>query len=84
MLALRAEDVLVASGPVSGLSARNAYAATLTAIEPLGRDVTLRCAIEGDGGELLARVTPAAVRALGLRPGQPVWLFIKSHSIRVL
>jgi molybdopterin-binding protein len=82
-LAVRAEDVLVAASPVAGLSARNAYAARVVSIERTGIDVTLRCALEADG-ELMARITPAAVQALGLAAGQPVWLAVKSHSIRLL
>jgi molybdate transport system ATP-binding protein len=82
-LAVRAEDVLVASAPVSGLSARNAYAGRVSALEATGVDVTVRCSLDA-GGELLARVTPAAVRALGLAPGRPAWLAVKSHSIRLL
>jgi molybdate transport system ATP-binding protein len=82
-LAIRAEDVLVASGPVPGLSARNACAGRVVCIERPGRDALLRCALDG-GGEFLARVTPAAVTALGLAPGAPVVLAVKSHSIRLI
>jgi molybdate transport system ATP-binding protein len=83
-LAIRAEDVLVALGPVAGLSARNAYAGRLLAVERTGVDVTLRCVLDAGGVEVLARITPAAVASLGLRPGGPVWLAVKSHSIRLL
>ena len=82
-LAIRAEDVLVAVAPVAGLSARNAYSGRVMAIERTGVDVTLRCALEG-GTELLARITPAAVAALGLMTGGPVWVAVKSHSVSVL
>jgi molybdate transport system ATP-binding protein len=82
-LAIRAEDVLVASGPVPGLSARNACAGRVLAVERPGADALLRCCLDG-GGELLARITPAALDALGLGPGAPVVLAVKSHSIRVL
>jgi molybdate transport system ATP-binding protein len=82
-VAVRAEDVLVANAAVSGLSARNAYAGRVELLEATGVDVTLRCSLEA-GGELLARITPAAVRALGIEPGRPVWLAVKSHSIRLL
>ncbi len=83
-LAIRAEDVLVATGPVTGLSARNAYAGRLLAIDRTGVDVTLRCALDAGDAEMLARITPAALASLGLRPGGPVWLAVKSHSIRLL
>jgi molybdate transport system ATP-binding protein len=83
-LAVRAEDVLVAVAPVAGLSARNAYAGRILSIERTGVDVTLRCALDPGGVEVLARITPAAVAALGLGAGRPVWLAVKSHSIRLI
>jgi molybdate transport system ATP-binding protein len=83
-LAVRAEDVLVAVAPVVGLSARNVYAGRILSVERTGVDVTLRCALDPAGVEVLARITPAAVAALGLRPGVPVWLAVKSHSISIL
>ena len=83
-LALRAEDVLVADAPVAGLSARNVYQARVGSLEATGVDVTLRCTLEPGAGEMLARVTPAAVRALRLERGSRVWLAVKSHSIRLL
>jgi ABC-type molybdate transport system ATPase subunit len=52
-LAIRAEDVLVALGPVAGLSARHAYAGRLLAMERTGVDVTLRCALDPGGVERL-------------------------------
>ena len=84
MAAIRAEDVLVSSAPVKGLSARNVYEARVDRLERTGADVTLRCALAATTSPWLARVTPAAVEALGLKAGQPVWLAIKSHSVRLL
>ena len=85
-VAVRSEDVLVASEPVRGLSARNVYPARIVAVERTGTDAMLRCALEAaaSGAEWLARVTPAAVEALGIRPGSAVWLAVKSHSVKVL
>jgi molybdate transport system ATP-binding protein len=83
-LAVRAEDVLVAVAPVVGLSARNVYAGRILSIERTGVDVTLRCGLDPGGVEVLARITPAAVAALGLRAGGPVWLAVKTHSIALL
>lgn len=83
-LAIRAEDVLVAAQSIAGISARNGYPARVLALERTGVDVTLRCALAPGAFELLARITPAAVAALGLAPGRDVWLAVKSHSVRVL
>jgi molybdate transport system ATP-binding protein len=83
-LAVRAEDVLVAVVPVAGVSARNVYAGRILSSERTGVDVTLRCLLEPSGVEVLARVTPAAVAALGLSAGRAVWLAVKSHSVSLL
>ena len=83
-LAVRSEDVLVCAAPVEGLSARNVYPARVAALERTGPDVVVRGVLENGGGELLARVTPAAVAALELAPDRKVWLAMKSHSIRIV
>jgi molybdate transport system ATP-binding protein len=83
-LAVRSEDVLVCQVPVEGLSARNVYPARIVALERTGPDVVLRGALENGGGELLARVTPAAVGALDLARGRDVWLAVKSHSVHIV
>jgi molybdate transport system ATP-binding protein len=83
-LTLRSEDILVCRSPVEGLSARNVYPALIVALERTGPDIVVRGGLENGGGELMARVTPAAVVALGLVPGRKVWLAVKSHSVRVV
>jgi molybdate transport system ATP-binding protein len=85
-LAVRAEDVLVSRVRPEGLSARNLFAARVTALTRTGADVTLRCEVGEAPGPLewVVRVTPAAVAALGLSPGQAVFLAVKSHSVRLL
>jgi molybdate transport system ATP-binding protein len=82
-VSVRAEDVLLATAPPAGLSARNVYECRLVSVVRTGDDVTLRCAAPG-GAPWLVRVTPSAVTALSLRPGAAVWLAIKSHSVRLL
>jgi molybdate transport system ATP-binding protein len=83
-LAVRSEDVLVCAAPVEGLSARNIYPARVAGLERTGPDVVLRGTLENGGGELLARITPAAVAALDLAPDRRVWLAVKSHSIQIV
>ena len=83
-LAVRAEDVLIASEEPRGLSARNVYEARVTSAERSGPDVLVRCALATGSWPWLVRVTPAAADALGLAPGRPVWLAVKSHSVRCL
>lgn len=83
-LAIRAEDVLVAVDPVRRISARNVYQARVAALERMGADVMLRCALvdAGPNSIWLVRVTPAAVEDLALAAGATVYLAVKSHSVR--
>jgi molybdopterin-binding protein len=81
---VRAEDVLLATTALSGLSARNVYPARVVAEERTGTDLTLRLETEQARSAWLARLTPGAVTALGLRPGVSVWIAVKSHSFRLL
>jgi len=82
VLAIRAEDIVVSLSFSDELSARNIYPARILLVERMGRDVTMRCSLEGSRSLWLVRVTPSAVDSLGLGPGKPVWLAIKSHSVR--
>ena len=83
-LAIRAEDVLVATALPSGLSARNVYAAQVIAAERVGADFTLRLETTEPATSWLARLTPGAVAALGLTPGVRAWIAVKSHSVRLI
>jgi molybdate transport system ATP-binding protein len=84
LLAVPAEDVLLAGEPPRALSARNVFEAAVEGLERLGPDIAVRALLEAGGGRWLARLTPAAVESLGLAPGRRVWLAIKSHSVRLL
>ncbi len=83
-LVVRAEDVLVATEPVRGLSARNLFAARVVAVERVGPDALLHCALGAGAHPWLVRLTPAAVASLELAAGRDVWLAVKSHSVRVV
>jgi molybdate transport system ATP-binding protein len=85
-LAIRAEDILMGTAVPRALSARNLYEARLTGLERTGDDVTLRCAMSASKvtQEWIVRVTPSAVVSLGLEVGQPVFLAVKSHSVRLV
>ncbi|MET0553764.1 MAG: molybdenum ABC transporter ATP-binding protein [Vicinamibacteria bacterium] len=83
-LAVRAEDVLIATEEPRGLSARNVYAATVTSADRTGPDVLVRCALSPASPPWLVRVTPAAAASLSLSPGRRLWLAVKSHSVRWL
>jgi len=78
LLAIDAEDLLLATAPPVGLSARNAMAGRIDEILPAGTSVYVRV------GPWLAHLTPAAVADLGLAAGTPVWLVAKTHSWRIV
>jgi molybdate transport system ATP-binding protein len=78
LLSIDAEDLLLATAPPVGLSARNAVAGRLDELVPVGTSVYARM------GPWLVHLTPAAVAELGLAPGLPVWLVAKTHSWRVV
>ncbi len=76
-----ARDVIVATGEPQGLSVRNRLRGTVTAIVRDGEHADL-VSIDIGGAAILARITSAATRDLGLRPGTPAWALIKSVSLR--
>jgi len=78
-IALRAGDILLATGPPRGLSARNVLPGTLTT---LNRDGTTVVACVDAGVPFVAHLTPTSVDSLGLQVGQKVWLIIKTYSCR--
>jgi molybdate transport system ATP-binding protein len=77
-LAIDAEDLLLATAPPAGLSARNAVAGHVDELIAVGTSVYARI------GPWLAHLTPAAVAELNLAAGMPVWLVAKTHSWRVV
>ncbi len=78
-LAIRAGDILIATEPPRGLSARNVIPGTIQSLDRHGTTVRLHADI---GTPIEAHVTPAAVESLGLQIGRPIWLVIKTHSVR--
>jgi molybdate transport system ATP-binding protein len=80
ILALPAEDVLLARGEIHGTSARNVFAGAVLSLEDAGGavDVTITTPIP-----IRARVTRAAAGELSLHRGSRVWLLIKASAFRV-
>lgn len=80
---LDADDVLLATQPPAGLSARNVLAAHIADVR--SADGAVRVDLDLDGGaRLCANVTAAALRELGLATGARVHAVFKSSSCRVL
>jgi len=80
-IAIRAGDVLVANEEPRGLSARNVLVGQIVSLESRGYLVELK--IEA-GTQIVAHVTPGAVRSLGLERGKQVWMVIKTHSCHLV
>jgi molybdate transport system ATP-binding protein len=79
-LQVLARDVILATQPVAGLSVRNALPGTV-------RSVTLDAegalvSVDVGGVAVLARITPEALRALDLKPGDAAWALFKVISTR--
>lgn len=86
ILALGADEVLVALEAPTRISARNVLAARVEGIETLaGGEVRLTARLaSGTGARLAVTLTPAARRELALVEGQAVFLVCKASSCRVL
>jgi molybdate transport system ATP-binding protein len=82
VLGVQGDDVMLAKGPIQGLSARNILAGRVDRILSHGHDaeVVVTC----EGSTWLASVVAGAVDSLGLEPGVEVTLIIKARAIRVL
>jgi len=81
-LAVRADDILLARGPLGVLSARNVLGATVERVVSHGADAEVL--IRTGGAAWIVSVVGSAVAALGLSPGAETSLVIKARSVRVL
>jgi molybdate transport system ATP-binding protein len=82
LYAVAPEEILVSTHPLDGVSARNVLPGSVETLDVSGREVLLRA--RAGGVEWQTRVTPEAARELGLAPGKPIWLAVKTHSFRPL
>ena len=80
-VAVRAGDILLATEPPKGLSARNIIAGRVVSLEQRGPMVIVRV---DTGVTFIVHITPGAVRALGLTAEQRVWLVLKTHSCHLV
>ncbi len=80
-LAIRAEDVLLATRKPEGLSARNILRGTVSAVRSAGE----KCLVTVDVGvPLVSAITNEARVALEIRPGDDLFCIVKATSIRRL
>jgi molybdate transport system ATP-binding protein len=80
-IGIRAGDILLASLPPQGLSARNVFAGSITSLQQ--RDVMVVARVNCDA-EFEVHLTPGARESLHLEPGGAVWLVMKTYSCQVL
>jgi molybdate transport system ATP-binding protein len=80
-IAIRAGDILVANHEPSGLSDRNMIPGTLVALSRQGP--TIVASVDA-GVNVTVHLTPGGIESLGIRPGDRVWLIIKTYSCRVV
>ena len=79
---LLARDLIVATEPPRHLSVRNSLPGVITSIADDVDDSDLIAIDIGGGVLLMARVTKAATRELGLAAGKAVWALVKTASLR--
>jgi molybdate transport system ATP-binding protein len=80
-LQLLARDVILATRAIDGLSVRNAVCGAIAEISPDVEDTVL-VSVDIGGALVLSRITRAALAALRLHTGQPVWALMKAVSMR--
>jgi molybdate transport system ATP-binding protein len=78
---IRAGDILLATAPPVGLSARNVIPGRITSLDQRDVIITARvkCRVEME-----VHLTLAARDSLQLEPGKEVWLVIKTHSCHLM
>jgi molybdate transport system ATP-binding protein len=87
VLGLRADEILVATSPPDGISARNRLPARILALDERRGSVELKVVLLGGGSpatELRVHVTGGARDELRLAPGLEVSLIVKTRSLEVL
>lgn len=80
-IGIRAGDIMLATAAPQGLSARNVFPGTITALEQ--RDAMVIAEVNC-GAEFEVHLTPAARESLRLEAGRNVWLVLKTYSCQVL
>jgi molybdate transport system ATP-binding protein len=78
---VRAEDVLLASGPIFGLSAQNVIAGQVEQVMPHGAEAEVL--IRTGGVTWIASVVAPALEQLSLHEGQPIHIVIKARGCHV-
>ena len=75
------EAVLVARRRFAS-SARNVFAGTVESVRSDAANLGVTLIVRCSGVRLRVAMTDEPVRQLGLRPGAPVWLYVKARALR--
>ena len=81
-VAVRAEDVVLATGNPGATSAQNVLRGTVAEVADVARAALV--AVDVGGDRVQVQVTARAVRALELAPGRPVTLLVKAHAVHLV
>src|ERR1700678_2550163 len=79
---IQAGDLLLATEEPHGLSARNILPGTIRRL--VQRDVIIAAIVECGAADFEVHLTLAARDSLQLRPGQAVWVVVKTHSCHLM
>jgi molybdate transport system ATP-binding protein len=80
-IAIRAGDILVGTEEPRGLSARNVLRGRIAELTAQGPTMV---AVVDAGARFVVHLTPTGVEALHLKPGDHVWLIVKTYSCRIV
>lgn len=81
-IAIRAGDIMLATEPPRGLSARNILEGRIISLERRGSMMTAR--VDCQGVTFVVHATPGAVRTLELTVKKKVWVVLKTHSCHLV
>jgi molybdate transport system ATP-binding protein len=84
LVAVRADEILIALERPRGLSARNVVAARVESLARGGRQRAPARQLAATPQRVWIELTAGAVRELDLQPGRDVYLVVKTRSFRVL
>jgi len=76
------EDIVVSVRPPEQASARNVLPGTV--VSEHDSEAGARIRVAAGGLEWMVHLTQTSTRQLGLAPGTPVWLAVKTHALRRL
>ncbi|HEX5724185.1 MAG TPA: molybdenum ABC transporter ATP-binding protein [Longimicrobiaceae bacterium] len=81
LLAIPADEIMLALERPAGLSARNVVPARVEAVQAVGASRLVSARVAGDAPPLVAEVTADALAELHLAPGTELFLLVKASAV---